>query len=198
MAIVTGPLFSLTGRQSVGKTLVFYRSRGLNVTRQWVKPKNPQTPAQIARRDLFQDAAAFWRSHDLDKPAWQLLANQTPSKYTSYSAFMQSWLAVAALDGAQQAFVGNVLVTANPLTPFDISLSGAIRNLDGTLNTTINPILSWGPDPSCTEGSKTTTNTAGALSCMENMPDHVQRYAMLTLPGSNIKITGVLTIQEVP
>ena len=197
MALVTGPLFSLTGRQSVGKTLVYYRWRGLNVTRQWVKPENPRTPAQVARRAFFTAAAAFWRSWSVDKPAWQLLADRTPDKATSYSAFMRSWLAVADLPAAKQAFIGNVQLTMNPLTPFEISLSGAIRNLDGTLNTTIAPILSYGTTPACTDGTKAATNNNGALLCLINMPDYQQRYALLTLPDTDIPISGVITGLEV-
>lgn len=50
MAKVKGPLFSLGATQQLGKTLVYFPWKGLNVVRSYVIPTNPQTDLQIAQR----------------------------------------------------------------------------------------------------------------------------------------------------
>lgn len=195
MAIVTGPLFSLTGRQSVGKTLVFYRWRGLNLTRQWVKPKNPQTPAQVARRALFTAAAALWRSPGtaVDKQAWTLFADQTPSRGTSFSAYMQATLAIAALPHADQAIALEMVVTLTTEAPYTLAVDGRLYDLAGTSETTIKPIALYGKTPSTTEGQIELTNTSGVLAGSDTVDDGDTRYVRLVLPSEDAtQITGLL------
>lgn len=195
MAIVTGPLFSLTGRQSVGKTLVFYRWRGLNLTRQWVKPKNPQTPAQVARRALFTAAAALWRSPGTaaDKQAWALFSDQTPGRFTAYSAYMQATLAVAGLAPADQAIALEMAVTLTTSGPYVLGVVGQLYDLAGTTKSTIKPIALYGKTPSTTEGQVELTNTSGALSANATLDDGDPRYVRLVLPSADsTQITGLL------
>lgn len=195
MALVTGPLFSLTGRQSVGKTLVFYRWRGLNVTRQWVKPKNPQTPAQVARRALFTAAAALWRSPGtaVDKQAWALFADQTPGRFTAYSAYMQATLAIAALAPADQAIALEMSVTLSTSGPYVLGVVGQLYDLAGTTESTVKPIALYGKTPSTTEGQFELTNTSGALSGNATVDDGDTRYVRLVLPSvDSTQITGVI------
>jgi hypothetical protein len=195
MAIVTGPLFSLTGRQSVGKTLVFYRWRGLNLTRQWVKPKNPQTPAQVARRALFTAAAALWRSPGTaaDKQAWALFSDQTPGRFTAYSAYMQATLAVAGLAPADQAIALEMAVTLTTSGPYVLGVVGQLYDLAGTTKSTIKPIALYGKTPSTTEGQFELTNTSGALSANATLDDGDPRYVRLVLPSADsTQITGLL------
>lgn len=195
MAIVTGPLFSLTGRQSVGKTLVYYRWRGLNLTRQWVKPKNPQTPAQVARRALFTAAAALWRSPGTaaDKQAWALFSDQTPGRFTAYSAYMQATLAVAGLAPADQAIALEMAVTLTTSGPYVLGVVGQLYDLAGTTKSTIKPIALYGKTPSTTEGQVELTNTSGALSANATLDDGDPRYVRLVLPSADsTQITGLL------
>jgi len=195
MAIVTGPLFSLTGRQSVAKTLVYYRWRGLNVTRQWVKPKNPQTPAQVARRALFTAAAALWRSPGtaVDKQAWALFADQTPSRGTSFSAYMHATLAIAALPPADQAIALAMVVTLTTEAPYTLAVDGQLYDLEGTAQTTIKPIALYGKTPSTTEGQIELINNSGVLAGSDTVDDGDTRYVRLVLPSEDAtQITGLL------
>ncbi len=41
-------------------TMVSYKHRTAQVRRQYVVPRDPRTPAQLARRDAFERAAALW------------------------------------------------------------------------------------------------------------------------------------------
>jgi len=58
MALVTGPLLSLTGRKTIARSVVFYRARGLDIARARVIPANPRTALQVANRSKFATAAA--------------------------------------------------------------------------------------------------------------------------------------------
>ena len=60
MARVTGPLLSLDASGTVYKTVTFAKWKGRNYCRQWFKPANPRTAAQIAQRALFTAAVASW------------------------------------------------------------------------------------------------------------------------------------------
>ena len=62
MAKVTGPLLSLDASGTVADVLTFSRWKGRNYVRQRVIPSNPNTPDQIAIRDLIRDASIAWKS----------------------------------------------------------------------------------------------------------------------------------------
>lgn len=51
MAKLKGPLFSLGATQQLGKSLVFFGWKGLNVVREYVVPANPKTDLQNKQRD---------------------------------------------------------------------------------------------------------------------------------------------------
>lgn len=50
MAKLKGPLFSLGASQQLGKALVYFSWKGLNVVREYVIPSNPKTAAQQKQR----------------------------------------------------------------------------------------------------------------------------------------------------
>jgi len=56
MAKLKGPLFSLGASQQIGKALVYFPWKGLNVVREYVVPSNPQTPLQQAQRTRLTNA----------------------------------------------------------------------------------------------------------------------------------------------
>lgn len=58
MAVLKAPLFSLGASQQLGKTLVFFGWKGLNVVREYVVPANPKTQLQKDQRERLTDAVA--------------------------------------------------------------------------------------------------------------------------------------------
>jgi len=60
MAKVTGPLFSLDARNTVGSAIVYSYWRGINYVRARVIPKNPKSTDQTAIRLLMTDASQGW------------------------------------------------------------------------------------------------------------------------------------------
>lgn len=58
MAKLKGPLFSLGASQQLGKALVFFPWKGLNVVREYVVPSNPRTSGQTTQRAYVTAAVA--------------------------------------------------------------------------------------------------------------------------------------------
>lgn len=58
MAKLKGPLFSLGASQQLGKALVYFSWKGLNVVREYVVPANPKTTAQNLQRGYLRVVVA--------------------------------------------------------------------------------------------------------------------------------------------
>lgn len=58
MAKLKGPLFSLGAAGQLGKALVFFNWKGLNVVREFVIPANPKTTLQTTQRGYLTTAVA--------------------------------------------------------------------------------------------------------------------------------------------
>jgi len=58
LAKLKGPLFSLGASQQIGKALVFFGWKGLNVVREYVIPSNPKTTAQQTQRGYLTTIVA--------------------------------------------------------------------------------------------------------------------------------------------
>ncbi|HRZ28670.1 MAG TPA: hypothetical protein P5295_17805 [Spirochaetota bacterium] len=75
--IELNPVFTaISGRMG---DMVLYKSRTMNCSRTYVKPRNPDTPAQRSNRDLFRSAMMSWRSlSDFEKEAYNRKAARLP------------------------------------------------------------------------------------------------------------------------
>jgi hypothetical protein len=87
MAKVTGPLFSLRARASIGKTLTYSSWRGIQYVRTDVIPANPNTSDQRDRRAVFSYLNGVWlRSGTNLRQPWTLQASGQP--YTDRNHFV--------------------------------------------------------------------------------------------------------------
>lgn len=59
MAKLKGPLFSLGASQQLGKALVYFGWKGLDVVREYVVPSNPRTAGQTTQRGYMTTAVAL-------------------------------------------------------------------------------------------------------------------------------------------
>ena len=101
MAKLKGPLFSLGASKSIGKALVYFPWKGLNVVRTWVKPSNPKTAAQQTIRDYVTAAVAYihyLQGLAVDKltaadiQAYALLASTFATPRTWFNAIVKQWI----------------------------------------------------------------------------------------------------------
>ncbi len=94
----------------LGKTLVFFPWKGLNVAREYVTPANPNTTLQQTQRGYITDAVAMIHAaqalaadelNAADILAYTLLANQNATPRTWFNEFVKQYADqhVAALKG---------------------------------------------------------------------------------------------------
>lgn len=101
MAKLKGPLFSLGAAGAVGKTLVYFGWKGLDVVREYVIPANPKTdPQKLQRGYLIAAVAAIHLSqadtlHPLvgkDASAYALWGSIFPTPRTWFNQACKAWI----------------------------------------------------------------------------------------------------------
>lgn len=84
MAKLKGPLFSLGATNAIGKALVYFPWKGLNVVRTWVQPANPNTTAQQTQRGYMQTIVAL--IHDVEALGAAGLTSVDTAAYALYGS----------------------------------------------------------------------------------------------------------------
>lgn len=83
MAVVKGPLFSLSARKSVGKTITFKRFKGRSVLARTPKPANPKSGLQVGMRSTLRFSQQNFKNlSPTNKANWKVKAkakNITPA-----------------------------------------------------------------------------------------------------------------------
>lgn len=101
MAKLKAPLLSLGASGQVGKALVFFGWKGLNLVREYVVPANPQTPPQNAQRALLTEAVAkihevqALAAHPLDSVdimAYAAWASVVKAATTWFNQVVKNWV----------------------------------------------------------------------------------------------------------
>lgn len=101
MAKLKGPLFSLGASQQLGKTLVYFGWKGLDVVREYVVPANPQTALQVTQRSYLTSGvaelhrlqafgAAGWTA--ADATAYALWASVVKAATTWFNQLIKNWI----------------------------------------------------------------------------------------------------------
>lgn len=106
MPRLTGPLFSLTARKTLGKAITYSSWRGVQYARQRVIPTNPNTTAQQDARGIFSTLNALWlRLGPLSRAPWEAAAAGQP--YTDRNRFLQVNVANMSGQADMQDFDGS-------------------------------------------------------------------------------------------
>lgn len=101
MAKLKAPLLSLGASGAIGKTLVFFNWKGLDVVREYVIPSNPKTDAQLLQRSYLKAAVAAIHAYQAhvaapplpaDYSAYALLGSLAPTPRTWFNAIVKQWL----------------------------------------------------------------------------------------------------------
>jgi len=101
MAKLKAPLMSLGASGAIGKSLVFFGWKGLDVVREYVVPSNPKTDPQITQRgymtnaiDAIHDAQAHAVSPlvEVDKSAYALYGSTFPTPRTWFNQIVMRYL----------------------------------------------------------------------------------------------------------
>lgn len=103
MAKLKGPLFSLGASGALGKTLVFFSWKGLDVVREYVVPANPKTTLQVAHRAHLTEAVAAVHTAqadadhpllEVDQIAYSTLASAKGKIMTWFNQVVKLWVDV--------------------------------------------------------------------------------------------------------
>jgi len=100
VAILKAPLLSLGASQQLGKALVFFGWKGLDVVREYVIPANPRTAGQVTQRDYLTAAVAkihFAQASTFpliakDVMAYALWASVVQAATTWFNQAVRNWL----------------------------------------------------------------------------------------------------------
>lgn len=131
MAKLKGPLFSLRAAGAIGKALVYFSWKGLNVARTWVIPSNPNTAAQVAIRghmtaaaDLLHTAMADAGNPlaEVDMMAYSRWGNQEKTPRTWWNQACKNQIDTAVLANTPIIFA-DMTVTDDDHAALDIILS---------------------------------------------------------------------------
>ncbi|GAH95296.1 unnamed protein product [marine sediment metagenome] len=113
MAKLKAPLFSFGASGAIGKSLVYFGWKGIDVVREYVVPVNPKSTKQMTQRNLL--TAAVKEFHDAgydddDITAWKLFASTFPTPRTAFNAMVRAHL-MCALGGGDWIRFHDVTVT---------------------------------------------------------------------------------------
>ena len=99
MAKLKAPLLSLGAAGAIGKTLVFFNWKGLDVVREYVIPANPQSDPQIAQRSFLTAAVTdihaaqarpTWPLDEDDQTAYSLYGSTFPTPRTWFNTIVKN------------------------------------------------------------------------------------------------------------
>ncbi|GAJ20721.1 unnamed protein product, partial [marine sediment metagenome] len=83
------PLLSFRARGTIADSVTFQKRGQLTIARKKPIPKDPKSPAQLARRQVYRDAVAAWHAlSPEEKEAWRGVC----PGLTAYQCFMRSEL----------------------------------------------------------------------------------------------------------
>ncbi len=111
MAKLKAPLLSLGASGQLGKSLVYFPWKGLNVVREYIIPSNPQTSAQNTQRDYVRAAVTAIHTQQgklyspfdaADVTAVALWASKVKAATTWFNQLIKNWIdqKVASLEPA--------------------------------------------------------------------------------------------------
>ena len=108
MAILKAPLLSLGARQQIGKALVFFSWKGLDVVREYVIPANPRTSGQVTQRDHLTNMVG--KIHAAQASTTHPLTALDTIAYALWASVVQpatTWFNQAVRNGIDQLVAGN-------------------------------------------------------------------------------------------
>ncbi len=92
MAVVTGPLFSLSASGSVGDSIVYSTWKGIQYVRRHAVPANPKSVGQVSVRVMLKFLTQYWASlTGAEQTDWETRAAATNiSPFNAFVGFNQT------------------------------------------------------------------------------------------------------------
>jgi len=130
MAKLKGPLFSLGASGQIGKALVFFPWKGLNVVREHVVPSNPKTADQTTQRSYMTEAVAAIHTAQgavanslasIDVSAYALWASVVKTATTWFNQAVKNWIDVT-IAGNTPCIYSDAIISSTLTTGFSMEL----------------------------------------------------------------------------
>lgn len=171
MSKLTAPFFSFRAKGQIGKSLVFFPWKGLNVVRTFVVPANPNTADQQTQRGYFTLAVSKW--HDvsypylaLDLTMWNFKASLSANPLTGFNNFVRMFVDTKRLGNTPQKFydatISGVGANAFTLTIKHDTSSNDVKLYYGTSPTALINVVIRTEDPAA--GTTSTFALTGLTS----------------------------------
>jgi len=127
MAKLKAPLLSLGASGQLGKALVYFPWKGLDVVREYVVPANPQSAPQVTQRGYMTFAVAMWHTQAYtaaDVIAWNRYAGTLAAIMSGFNAMVM--LAIAAQAAAiSWNLISDVVVDTPTAVGFDVDVENS-------------------------------------------------------------------------
>ena len=164
MAKLKAPLMSLGASGALGKALVFFSWKGLNVVREYVIPANPKTALQTTQRGYLTEIVD--KIHDAQASTSHPFGATDVAGYALWASIVKAattWFNQAARNGIDQLVAGRreAVWTQAIITPGVDQLAVSLWNL-GIAPTT--GAFWYGTSKTALINSKTATCAAGQAS----------------------------------
>ena len=113
MAKLKAPLLSLGASGALGRSLVFFGWKGLDVVREYVIPANPRSDGQVTQRSYLTEGVAAIHTAEaladdgleaIDKIAYALYASTFPTPRTWFNQILARWLIAATRTEHREIF----------------------------------------------------------------------------------------------
>jgi len=123
VAKLKAPLLSLGASGALGRSLVFFGWKGLDVVREYVIPANPKTDPQILQRSYLTEAVAAIHTAEalavdplaaIDKTAYALYGSTEPTPRTWFNQIVARWLYAATRTEHREIFADGTFSDPNP------------------------------------------------------------------------------------
>lgn len=157
MAIVKGPLFSLSASGKIADSLVFMTWKGINDVRKYVIPANPNSANQQTQRGYLRSLVTLWHAIDwnaADQTAFNTWASIANSAMSGFNRWIKEGIDAFVL-GKEYRTVSALVVSAVLTTSFTVT-AAAVVGLTFTLN--------YGTSPTAMVETAAVANVAGVLT----------------------------------
>jgi len=136
VAKLKAPLFSLGASQQLGKALVFFGWKGLNVVREYVIPSNPRTTLQNAQRARLTSVVTLLHSVMGVAGVW---SDKDTTAYGLWASVVQSattWFNQVVRHGIDQLILGRAayIFSEHNTTPGSNELAVQVRFTYGDIS----------------------------------------------------------------
>lgn len=162
MPKITAPMFGLGASGQIGKAIVYFPWKGLDLARQYVKPANPNTAAQSTQRGYMTSAVAEWhdataaRLQSQDIEAWNRYATLL-GPMSGFNAFCRSFINERVLGGTVPGHFWGESVSDPTHNSVDVEVSG-----DGLTTEVVT--MNWGATATSQPYNTTQAAVAGTAT----------------------------------